>query len=139
LAYLDLTVEERKVMSYSREVAQNLVGSLCALKPNFYGLLEVVEERSRWPVKGKANEQVKAIFMHPEKTPLVQLGVLFYLVIAEEICIDKIPKVYSPDYLLRNGLYLVDAMLNDENESVRYKGLKLCSKLLENSRGQLDR
>lgn len=139
LAYLDLTIEEGKVMSYSREVAENLVKSLCVLKPNFFNLLEVVEERIRWSARGKVNENVKAILYHPDKTPITQLGILFYLVISENICIDKIPKVYSPEYLLKIGLYLVDSMLNDENESVKYKGLKLCSKLLENSHDQLER
>lgn len=139
LGYLDLTIKEEKTKTYSREVAENMVASLFGLKPNFFGLLEIVEERVRWPTKTKASGNINAIFLHPEKTPLVQLGILFYLVIAEEVCIEKVPKVYSPMYVLKMGLYLVYAMLQDENESIRRKGLKLCSKLIENAHDQLER
>lgn len=139
LCFLDLTIEKGKVASYSRDCAENLVSSLCELKPNFVGLLEVVEDRARWPSKFKPRELVKAIFLHPEKFPIVQLGILIYLVVVEDICIEKIPKVYNHTYILKNGLYLVDAMLQEENESVRYKALKLLSKLLEKAHDQFER
>lgn len=127
LCYLDLSNPE----SYSREIAEKLLKSLCQLQPNIFNILQIAEEQVRWPLKNKIDNDLKNIFIHPEKTPLLQLGILFNLVIAERICIEKLPQVYNSLYIFQMGIYLVDVMIR-EHEMIVKKGLKLCECMLNN-------
>lgn len=133
LSYLDLShdPEVHKVETYSRGVADKMVTTLCKLHPDVFQLLRYVEQRCRWPSKDKVDDDLADIFLHPEKTPLVELGMLFYLIMSEGICIDKLPKVYNPLYIFETGIYSVNTMITSE-DAVIHKGLKLCLKLLEN-------
>lgn len=131
-SHLDLSHDdEEKAKTYSREIAEKLVASIIQLQTNVFNLLQFAEERVRWPLKNKIDEDLVNIFNHPEKTPLLQLGILFYLVIAEGIGLEKLPKVYNPVYIFQMGIYLVDVMLQ-EHEMIVRKGLKLCIKMLDN-------
>jgi glomulin len=96
MSYLDLTHAEGSVRTYSRDVGENLISSLFQLQPNLLNLLQFAEQRSRWPSKKKIDDDFANIFMHSEKTPLLQMGILFYLIIGEGICVEKLPKVYNP-------------------------------------------
>lgn len=133
LAMLDLSYHEsNKVETYSRQVATSLVTTLCKLHTNVFQLLDIVETRCRWPSKGKLDDDLDNIFLHPEKTPLLQVGTMFYLIIAEGIANELIPKVYSPVYSFKNGIYLTNIMIGATDSAIILKGLKLCSKLLDN-------
>lgn len=55
---------------------------------------------------------------------------LFYLVYHEEICIEKVPKVFSPCYIFHNGLNLANQLLDFEHNIVIEKGLNLAGCLL---------
>lgn len=132
LSHLDLStdVENPKAKTYSREIAENLVKALSKLHTNIYDLLKYVEIRCKWPVKDKIDDDLANIFLHPEKFPLLQAGILFYLVIAENVPCEA-PKVYSHNYIFNTGLYLVLELLSS-HESVIPKGLKLCRQTLLN-------
>lgn len=133
LAMLDLSYHEsNKVETYSRQVATSLVTTLCKLHSNVFQLLDTVETRCRWPSKGKLDDDLDNIFLHPEKTPLLQVGVMFYLIIAEGIANELVPKVYSPVYFFRNGIYLINTMIAAADSSIILKGLRLFLKLLDN-------
>jgi hypothetical protein len=134
LSYLDLSLDatNANAKSYAREIAEKLVATLCRLHTNVYSLLQYVEMRCRWPLKGKIDEDLENIFLHPEKMPLSQSSILFYLIIAEGIAYESLPKVYSPTYIFCAGLYLVNNMLTS-NETIISKGLKLCEKMLKNA------
>lgn len=133
LSYLDLGHDEEsnKVKTYSHQVAENMIGTLCKLHTNIFQLLSYVETRCRWPATDKIDEDLVDIFLHQEKLPLIQLGMLFYLVTCEEMQADHIPKVHHPAYIFQTGIYLVNTMITSNN-AIIFKGLKLCRQLLEN-------
>lgn len=124
--------EEDKVKSYSREVAENLVTSLCKINPDVFNLLRYVETRCRWPAKDKIDDDLENIYLHPEKFPVLQTGVLLYLILVEGICIGQFPRVYSNLYILKMGIYLINEMISS-NDIVAPKGLKLFKQLLLNA------
>jgi glomulin len=135
LSVLDLSHEDdTKVKTYSRQVAENMVTTLCKLHTDVFRLLHYVELRSRWPSKQKIDDDLVDIFLHHEKAPMIQLGMLFYLVIAEEIGIEMIPRIYNPVYIFETVIYLVNVMITSDN-AVIFKGLKLCLKTLDNIDG----
>lgn len=137
-SFLDLShdKEVHKVETYSRGIADKMVTTLCKLHTDVFQLLRYVEQRCRWPSKDKVDDDLADIFLHPDKTPLVQLGMLFYLIIAEGINADKMPKVYEPAYIFESGIYAVNTMITAEDAMI-YKGLKLCLKMLENINASL--
>lgn len=134
LSHLDLSFnysDTQNIKSYSREIAEKLVTSLCKLYVNIFDLLKYVEIRCKWKPKDKIDDDLSNIFLHPEKFPLIQVGILFYLIIAEKICYEMTPKVYCHKYIFSSGLYLVHELLSS-NESVIPKALKLCRQMLLN-------
>lgn len=133
LSFLDLThcEDTKKVKTYSRQVAESLVTSLCKLHSDVFQLLQYLELRVRWPTKAKLDDDLENTFLHPEKTPIVQMGMLFYLIIAEGIAAKEVPHIYSPVYIFQMGIYAVNSMLTSDDATL-FKGLKLCLKMLEN-------
>lgn len=133
LFFLDLTFDEksRKTKTDSRQVAEKMVITMCKLHVDIYQLLQYAEIRCRWPSKDKIDDDLQDIFMHNEKTPLLQLGMLLYLVVSEGIGIENLPKIYNPIYIFQTGIYLVNVMITS-NDAVINKGLKLCQKMLQN-------
>lgn len=104
---------------------------MCKIHGDVFQLLSYVERRCRWPSKEKVDDDLVDIFLHHEKTPLVQLGMLFYLIIAEGIAAENIPKVYNPVYVFQMGIYSVNTMISSDDATI-FKGVKLCIKLLAN-------
>lgn len=132
LAHLDLSHDdEKKVSTYSRSVAEKLVKTIVSMDKNVFRLLEYAERRCRWPTKTKIDDDLDDIFLHPEKVPLLQVGMLFYLIIAEGVEKDSMPKVYRGEYIFSSCIYLVNEMLKSDHPVI-FKGLKLLSKLLQN-------
>lgn len=137
LSFLDLSHEDdTKVQTYSRQVAENLVGTLCKLHTDVLQLLQIVETRSRWPIKGKVDDDLANIFLHNEKAPMIQIGMLLYLIVAEGFAADRIPKVYTPVYIFQTGIYLVNTMITAD-DAITFKGLKLFLKMISNVDPQL--
>lgn len=126
---MDMSNEDTsKAKTYARQVAEHLVLRLFQLHSDVFQLLPYLEIRNRWPPKQKDSNQ-DDIFLHHDNTPLISLSMLFYLIIAEEIGWNKIPKVYSSIYIFRMTLYAVNTLLTMRNTT--YKGLKLGFKLIE--------
>lgn len=132
LAHLDLSYdEEKKIATYSRTIAEGLVKTIVKLDKNVLRYLEYGEKRIRWPIKSKINDDLDDIFLHDEKAPLLQFGMLFYLILVEKVEYDSIPKVYNPKYLFTSCIYLVKEMIQLD-QSIIFKGLKLLETLLNN-------
>ncbi|KAG5672566.1 hypothetical protein PVAND_002683 [Polypedilum vanderplanki] len=131
LSHLNLShdSESNKVKTYSRDVAENLVKTLCKLYPDVFNILQYIEFRCRWPQKDKIDDDLFNIFLHPEKVPLLQFGILLYLIIVENINYETLPQTYSPNYLFKTGIYCINEMIV-ANDTVAPKGLKLCYKML---------
>lgn len=138
LSFLSLQHDDstNKVKTYSREVAEKIVKSLCTLHVDVFQLLSYVERRCRWPSKEKVDDDLIDIFLHPEKAPLAQMGMLFYLIIAEGIEVQRLPKIYNPTYIFQIGIYLVDIMITSDDPLI-FKGLMLCLKMLHNIESKL--
>lgn len=132
LSFLDLTHNEHiNKVTYSQEVAAKMVATLCDLHSDVFQLLHLIEFRCRWPSKDKVDDDLVNIFLHHEKTPLKQLGMLFYLIIAEGLEAHRIPKVYNPTYIFQVGVYLANHMLVADS-AIIYKGLIYSLKMLQN-------
>lgn len=133
LSFLNLSRDNdiKKGKTYSRQVAESMVTTLNKLHVDVFQLLQFVELRCRWPTKDKVDDDLVNIFLHPEKAPLAQLGMLFYLIIAEGIAMDQTPKVYNPAYIFQTGIYLVNQMLTSD-DAIIFKGLQLCIQMLDN-------
>ncbi|CRK88348.1 CLUMA_CG002126, isoform A [Clunio marinus] len=140
LSFLDLSHDEttNKVKTYSRQVAEDLVNTLCQLHVDVFQLLSYVETRCRWPTKDKIDDDLNDIFLHHEKTPLLQLGMLFYLIIGEGIQSHQFPKIYNPTYIFQMGIYLVNVMITSDDEPIVFKGLKLAQKMIDNITSKLN-
>lgn len=118
-----------------RQCAENLVNSMSAVFGDLFYLLQYGERRIRWPDKETENDynyNVKDIFLLKESAPLLQLGMLFYLIIAENIVPVNLPKIYCPVYQFRMGIYLVLEMIKSFELIINFKGLKFCYQLLKN-------
>jgi hypothetical protein len=139
LAFLNLA-ETGKAKTYSRQCAETLVQSMSNVFGDLYFLLQYAERRIRWPDKDveEYNYDVKDVFLLPEKAPLLQMGILFYLVIAENIQPKDLPKIYSPIYIFNMGIYLVNELIKSNEVLINFKGLKLCFRMLENIWGKLE-
>lgn len=131
LALLDLSQSPSTITkTYSRQCSEGLVSSFAELVGDVFYYLSYVEQKVRWPLKNTINYDIQDIFLIEEKVPLLTLGVLYYLIIAEDILPPNQPKVYSSLYIFETGIYLVDQMLQTNEPAINSKGLKLCSRLL---------
>lgn len=138
LALLDLSHStSTTTTTYSRQCAESLVNSFAVMVGDVFYFLAYVEQKVRWPLKGTNNFDVQDIFLIDDKVPLLALGMLFYLVIAEDILPANQPKIYSSLYIFEMGIYLVDQMLQTNEPAINFKGLKLCDRLLANVPGKI--
>lgn len=135
-AFLNLKCPETKLSrTYSRQCAETLVQMFASLFTDVYSLLEYVEKRIKWPVRdrnGVYENSPTNIFMSSEKTPIFQIAVLYYLIISEDLLPVDTPKIYSKLYIFRKSIYLVVELIKCTENSLVYKGLKLCDQLIEN-------
>lgn len=135
-AFLNLKCPETKLSrTYSRQCAETLVQMFASLFTDVYSLLEYVEKRMKWPVRdrnGVYENSPNNIFMSSEKTPIFQIAVLYYLIVSEDLLPVNTPKIYSRLYIFRKSIYLVVGLMKCTENSLVYKGLKLCDQLIEN-------
>lgn len=139
LAYLNLRCPDgKKSMTYSRQCAETLTKHFSKLIGDPFILLSYAEKRIRFPVKKRAGDAgiyedaSKNIFEFEEKTPLISLGVYFYLILVEDLMPEDAPKIYTSLYIFETGIYLVNELLKCTENSIIYKGIKLMEKLVEN-------
>lgn len=59
-------------------------------------------------------------------------GVLFYLIFGEQIILEHIPKVYSHVYIFQSYLHLIPILLDNSQQLLVSKGLKLTQAFLRN-------
>jgi len=99
--------------------------------------LPYAERRIRWPIKPRSNESgvyedaPKDIFAIEEKVPLVAVGLLYYLMLAENLLPVNAPMVYTDLYLLESALYIICEMFKTNENTIHYKALVLSTVLLD--------
>ncbi|KAJ6622136.1 Glomulin [Pseudolycoriella hygida] len=139
LAYLDLSEPMNKTLTntYSRQCAETIVRHFAKLFRDPFFLLPYAERRIRWPIKHRPSEAgfyenaPKDIFAIEEKTPLVAVGLLYYLMFAENLLPADAPMVYTNLYLFETSLYVICEMFKLNDNSIHYKALELTEALLE--------
>lgn len=126
---------------YTRQCIQSLINHITQLMVDPLRLLTYGEKRARWPyVLPECDDSMMNslpptdIFLIEEKAPLTGLSVLFYALFAENLLPENTPKVYRAVYTFEMGLYFATDLLSSVEESIRTKGIRLASKLLENLR-----
>lgn len=139
LAYLDLSepVDKTLTNTYSRQCAETLVRHFTMLFPDPYFLLPYAERRIRWPIKSRSSEAgvyedaPKDIFAIEEKVPMVAVGVLYYLMLAENLIPVNAPMVYTDRHLFESSLYVVCEMFKSNENTIHYKALLLTAAMLQ--------
>lgn len=144
LAYLDLSepVDKSLTNTYSRQCAESIVEHFTKLFPDPFFLLPYAERRIRFPFKGRSTDAgvyedaSKDIFGIEEKVPLIAVGLLYYLIFAENLMPNTAPLVYSDLHLFESSLYVIWEMFQCNENTIHYKALILCTALLDRFRGQ---
>lgn len=147
-ACLDLSVpnadsEKEKIVLthtnvYTRQCVQSLVQHLLKLMSNPLQLIPYGERRLRWPyILPAEDDSLNAlppsdIFLVEEKAPITALSIMFYALFAENLLPENTPKIYRSIYLFEMGLYYASELLSKSEESLRMKGIRLATKLLDN-------
>lgn len=139
LAYLDLSEPVNKTLTntYSRQCAETIVRHFTKLFPDPYFLLSYAERRVRWPIKhrpttaGVYEDASKDIFASEVKVPLVAVGLLYYLMFAENLAPINAPTVYTNQFLFESSLYVICEMFKSNENTIHYKALRLTTVLLE--------
>lgn len=139
LAYLNLSepVDKTLTNTYSRQCAETIVRQFTRLFPDPYFLFPYIERRIRWPIKDRPHEpdlyerRPRDIFTVEEKIPFVAVGVLYYLMLAENLLPVNFPMVYSNTYLFESCLYVICEMFKSNENTIHYKGLILSTVLLD--------
>ncbi|PSN31728.1 hypothetical protein C0J52_19832 [Blattella germanica] len=138
LAVLDLQINDG-TCSAMVPIVEELISSLTGIVGDLmifleYTALREVEVRSK-KIKNKRSldnndEEAANIFVREDKLPTLSIAVLYYLVLAEQICLDKIPQVYSPVYIFQRCLFLIDILLRCSEEFIIHKGLLLAKAVI---------
>lgn len=139
LAYLDLSEPVNRTLTntYSRQCAETLVRHYTKLYPDPYFLLSYAERRIRWPLKSRSadagvyEDAPRDIFLIEEKVPLVAVGLLYYLMFAENLIPSTAPTVYTDLHLFESTLYLVCEMFRSNENTIHHKALQLAMVLLD--------
>uniref|UniRef100_T1I959 Uncharacterized protein n=2 Tax=Rhodnius prolixus TaxID=13249 RepID=T1I959_RHOPR len=105
-----------------RSVAENLIEFVITFGDDLISFLEFVN------VSEVDNSTVDSEYDNSS------LGVFYYLILVEEVYIEKIPCVYNSIYLLRQLLILAMALMLVDNSNAQWKGLMLA----ENALGRVD-
>lgn len=139
LAYLDLSEPVNKTLTntYSRQCAETIVRHFTQLFPDPFFLLPYAERRIRWPIKsrpagaGVYEDAPRDIFAIEEKAPLVAMGILYYLMFAENLIPMNAPTVYTELHLFESSLYIICEMFKSNENTIHYKALLLTTVLLD--------
>lgn len=69
------------------------------------------------------------------KTSHFAQAVLFYLIFAEHLSIERIPRVYNPIYVFQTCLHLIPALCEDNHQILIGKALKLSNAFVKSVKG----
>lgn len=118
--------------TYSRQVAEDLMSTVCSLLGDPLLLLPYGERRLRWSGRRHQNNTLtQDIFMNEEKCPILALAMFHYLLLGEDVLLNTAPTVYTQRYIFEMGLYYCTKLISNENIVVHHKGLILAKKLLD--------
>lgn len=139
LAYLDLSEPVNKTLTntYSRQCAETIVRHFSMLFPDPYFLLPYAERRIRWPIKNRSTaagvyeDAPKNIFAIEEKVPIIAVGLLYYLMFAENLMPVNAPMVYTELHLFESSLYVISEMFKSNENTIHFKALLLTTAMLE--------
>ncbi|XP_069691842.1 glomulin-like isoform X1 [Periplaneta americana] len=139
LAFLDL-VYDNKSKSGIRVVCEELLSYLTLIVGDIMMFLEFAEMReievrarkknTKLPVLDDETEEFSDMYFREDKTPILSIAVLNYLILAEKIQLDSAPCVYSPLYIFQTSLYLIVILMRHSHELLVYKGLCLAQAVI---------
>lgn len=141
LALLDLSnCPDSAANTNSLFCARTLSGAICNLLNDPLWLLHYSESKVRFQRKwrkqpekrGDSRNACQDVFLLEEKLPLLSLGILYYLLLAEDLLPDTTPKVYNPLYIFEMNLYLANCLLRADESAIQYKGIRLGAKVVNN-------
>lgn len=120
LAYLNLEYDG-KTKSRARRIVENLCEKIVNLLKDPIILVELEECYNNQDTVYVTSPFVKAV--------------LFYLIFAEHLFIEKVPKVYNPVYVFQTYLYLISALCCENHQFLIEKALKLSDAFVESVKG----
>jgi hypothetical protein len=134
LALLDLECG-RKSSSAIRSVVEELLMFLTCLLGDLMIFLEYaetreVERRSKRNAISTIQSDDEDMSLREDKIPILSVAVLYYLILAEHMQLNKVPCVYSPLYIFQSCLYLIVVLLKQTEEFIICKGLLLANAVL---------
>ncbi|XP_063925767.1 glomulin [Zophobas morio] len=116
LAFLDMDVL-KNTKPQARIIAEDLIEKFFSLSSDPFLFLEM-----------RDGDLGSDLF----KPNNLSLGVFYYLILSQEVCIKDAPKVYSLVYILHNSLNLVNFLLSQTSQLVLEKSVHLAAALLKN-------
>lgn len=134
-AYLKFT--EEKVVTTSRQCAEQILDFFFKVYKNPFTLLEYAEERICYRQRNPGLEGSSNIFLQDERLSLLSIAMLFHLVYVENIRPLNLPSIYCPRYLVDQILRLVTIFFMRTEENLQYKGIQLGLSVLEHCHEEL--
>lgn len=119
LAFLDLKCGE-KTKSRGRRVAESIIEKILNMISDIFWILDLQTTNSLFNIR-----QVDDLSM----------ATFFYLIVAENVLLEKVPKVYDHVYIFQHTLHLVTELFKHDNQFVVHNGLQLSQTLLNNVSG----
>lgn len=140
LACLDLEVAEGCSKNRARLCAEHIMTYLDDLVSDCFKFLYYVTDCRKTTSNDKNGvyeDAIEDVFACEEKTPLLSLGVYYYLLLCENIGAASKPNVYHPLYIFQNSLHLATLLLKQPEQFLTRKGILLsyaliCGTLVDN-------
>lgn len=138
---LDLTVHKSK--SEFRLYVEKIINWIVTLSNDILVYLMSVEkhlDNSRKKYDFKVNRDIDDHYVNSDMTifefvfhdkfPIDAVGIFYYMVLFENFKSDKLPCVYSAQFLFENCLYFSLVLIEISHSSAQFKGLLLAESLL---------
>lgn len=112
----------------ARICAEQIMEHLSHLVSDCFKFLYYVTDRSKSvpnDKNGVYEDAIEDVFACDDKTPLLSLGVYYYLLLCEGITSKSIPFIYNPLYIFQNTLHLATLLLKEPEQFVTRKGILL--------------
>lgn len=132
LACLDLECDA-KSKSRARLCAEQIMSYLGLLVSDCYKFLEYATERpNKTPnnKNGVYEEAIEDVFACEDKTPILSLGVYYYLLLSENVPSGTKPFNYNPLFIFQSTLYVATDLLKQPEQYITRKGILLAHTLI---------
>ena len=144
LAFLDLSCDNKALVSDSRNVAAGIIRVINHLQADAIKLIDQCQKENdrNCFLKKKSPKEMRfedTKLFEDQLYPDMGISVYSYLVFGEHLQDYNFPKVYSPSFLFLKNLCLISRMLFAKCSLLTHKGLHLSIELMKRMcRGMLD-